>query len=166
MDIGVIGNGDCWYACDVERMMRETGCDAVMIGRPAIRNPWLFRQAMELRAGTEVYSPSGADLADWLEETKRVYQAHFTKKMAVVGRLKEILRYLARTIDDDKAFLRVVLRAPDADDVTRVFRDRFASLAPEEIDLGPEPRFHLERSGSALTAPQVHEAPGRCAAAS
>lgn len=42
--IPVVANGDVRTAADVERVKRHTGCDAVMIGRAAIGNPWIFQR--------------------------------------------------------------------------------------------------------------------------
>ncbi|MBI3360577.1 MAG: tRNA dihydrouridine synthase DusB [Chloroflexi bacterium] len=42
--IPVVGNGDVRCAADIERLKRATGCDAVMIGRAAIGNPWIFQR--------------------------------------------------------------------------------------------------------------------------
>lgn len=48
VSIPVIGNGDIKTAEDAKRMLVETGCDAVMIGRGALANPWIFQQVAEL----------------------------------------------------------------------------------------------------------------------
>ena len=46
VNIPVIGNGDIWSAAQALGMLEETGCDAVMIGRASLGNPWIFTQAV------------------------------------------------------------------------------------------------------------------------
>ena len=48
ISIPVIGNGDVKTAQDVLDMMKQTGCDGVMVGRAALGNPWFFNEAVSL----------------------------------------------------------------------------------------------------------------------
>jgi len=61
LSIPVIGNGDVTTADDAVRMFAETGCDGVMIGRGATRNPWIFRQVAARLSGGELPEPTLAD---------------------------------------------------------------------------------------------------------
>ncbi|WP_406476067.1 tRNA dihydrouridine synthase DusB [Streptomyces platensis] len=52
-EIPVLGNGDIWSAEDARRMMRETGCDGVVVGRGCLGRPWLFGDLVAAFEGTE-----------------------------------------------------------------------------------------------------------------
>jgi nifR3 family TIM-barrel protein len=51
--VPVFGNGDVREPADALAMMRATGCDGVLIGRAATKNPWIFRQTADLMAGRQ-----------------------------------------------------------------------------------------------------------------
>jgi tRNA-dihydrouridine synthase len=81
--IPVIGNGDVRTPEEAVRMLRSTGCDGVMIGRGATRNPWIFRQtAGALAAGARGGSGNGAGSgeplpAPTLEDRRALVLGHF-----------------------------------------------------------------------------------------
>lgn len=55
--IPVLGNGDIWEAEDALRMMRQTGCDGVIVGRGCLGRPWLFRDLADVFDGREPEDP-------------------------------------------------------------------------------------------------------------
>src|SRR5712691_5521229 len=57
VNIPVLGNGDIWEADDALRMMRETACDGVIVGRGCLGRPWLFRDLADVFNGREPADP-------------------------------------------------------------------------------------------------------------
>lgn len=70
VSIPVIGNGDIAEPQDVLQMLEQTGCDAVMVGRAALGNPWFFKQASALLQGTAVSEPT-------IQERVELCKRHF-----------------------------------------------------------------------------------------
>jgi nifR3 family TIM-barrel protein len=70
VDIPVLGNGDIWEASDALRMMAETGCDGVVIGRGCLGRPWLFRDLAALFTGDPLPEPPS------LFEVSRMVRRH------------------------------------------------------------------------------------------
>ena len=67
LSIPVVGSGDLFTPEDCLRMLRETGCDGIMIARGALGNPWIFRQLQELQL-TGRYTPvSRSERADTID---------------------------------------------------------------------------------------------------
>src|SRR5919201_5465909 len=67
--IPVLGNGDIWEAEDALRMMRQTRCDGVIVGRGCLGRPWLFRDLADVFDGREPADPP--NFGDVLEITFR-----------------------------------------------------------------------------------------------
>lgn len=70
LSIPVIGNGDVREPEDALRLLAATGCDGVMVGRGATRNPWIFRQIAARMGGSGVTEPT-------LEERRDLVLGHF-----------------------------------------------------------------------------------------
>ncbi len=90
--IPVIGNGDVIDGETARRMMEETGCDGVMIGRAAKGNPWIFREvAAYLESGTEIPPPEP-------EEVKAAILRHADLQVKYKGEyigIREMRKHIA-----------------------------------------------------------------------
>ncbi|MFG2191547.1 tRNA dihydrouridine synthase DusB [Streptomyces sp. NPDC048639] len=121
-EIPVLGNGDIWSAGDALRMMRETGCDGVVVGRGCLGRPWLFGDLVSAFDGTGDYAaPTLKEVAvvmlrhaqllgEWLEDEARgvidfrKHVAWYTKGFAVGSEMRKKLA-VASSLDELDALL-------------------------------------------------------------
>jgi nifR3 family TIM-barrel protein len=91
VSIPVIGNGDVYTAHDAKRMLEETGCEGVMIGRAIQGNPWIFREASQyLLTGLLPPRPS-------FEERKAIMIRHLNDMVRLLGEntgIREMRKHL------------------------------------------------------------------------
>jgi tRNA-dihydrouridine synthase len=145
--VPVVGNGDCWYAIDALELWRATSCAAVMIGRPALRNPWIFRQLDELCRGRTPYAPSGADVVAHLSEVAdRLERTLGRTRRGPLGPLKEHVTWLLRALPNGHDPMQRALRAPSPVEVLEAVASDLGSLPPTALDLDAHGAFRLERT--------------------
>lgn len=77
--IPVIGNGDIWLPPDALKMVKQTSCDAVMVGRGALGNPWIFQGINQLLAGAE------ADYIPDIMQRYKIIEKHWATEASLCG---------------------------------------------------------------------------------
>ena len=95
VNIPVIGNGDVLTCYDAKRMLDETGCDAVMIGRGVLGNPWLIRDCVNyLEDGTESSEVSPKEKIEMLRRHFDMLVQDKSEKSAVLEIRTHALWYI------------------------------------------------------------------------
>jgi nifR3 family TIM-barrel protein len=110
--IPVIGNGDIVTPEDAVRMVDETDCDAVMIGRTASSNPWIFRQIRQyLESGTYDH-PTEPQRYDIM----RTYYSMLCDRAApdIVGKMKQFATYFTHGVRNGSKLRVEIYKATEA----------------------------------------------------
>ncbi|HEY8996059.1 MAG TPA: tRNA-dihydrouridine synthase family protein [Lacunisphaera sp.] len=133
----VLANGNVTSAAKAAEVLSETGAAGVMIGRHAIRNPWIFRQCRERLAGgpaslraatpggsvsqptaagqetnpTKIFQPTLTDVREYIERLYRETQAPGIPESAHVAKMKKYLNFVGQSVDAEGRFLHDMRRA-------------------------------------------------------
>lgn len=105
--IPVIGNGDIMDSASAKKMFAETGCDAVMIARAGVGQPWLFEQIHQELLGNVFVPPSLAEIGEiFLAHIRGLIELENEKSAVLQSR--SLGKYYARNYFDRVAFLQAI----------------------------------------------------------
>lgn len=106
----VLANGNIGSHLDAEAVTKETGVQGHMLGRGAIRNPWLFDQIRQHFRGEPVRQPTAAERLDYIAELYEAVTTPCTRELDQVNRIKKHLNFFGDGLDDPPGFLNEMRR--------------------------------------------------------
>ncbi|MBU5674187.1 tRNA dihydrouridine synthase DusB [Paenibacillus brevis] len=134
VSIPVIGNGDVSTPEDAKRMLEETGCDGVMIGRGALGNPWMLYRTVEyLKTGVLLPEPEA-------EEKIRIAILHMDRLAALKGEhvaVKEMRKHLAWYLKGLKGAARIkdaIMEETRRDKMVRILEEFVAGQDHKNLE--------------------------------
>ena len=133
----VLANGNVYSAHKAAEVLRTTGARGLMIGRGAIRNPWLFRQIREQQRGEAVFIPRGTDVLAYVRALYEAVCSPAARESAQVQKMKKYLNYLGVGVDPAGQFLHQVRRVATTADLFRVCEEFLGHDRPMPLEPFP-----------------------------
>ncbi len=118
--VPVIGNGDVNGPIAADRMLRETGCDAVMIGRASQGNPWLL-QAIVSRWNNAGSAGPQPGWTDYLKTATGHVEAFMRRKPRAIGHCRMLLTWYSKGCPDSSKFRGQLADLENAEDMLNSF---------------------------------------------
>ena len=111
VNIPVIGNGDVKTPMDAKRMLEYTGCDAVMIGRAALGNPWIFKECKEyLENNNLIEPPTNLEKLAMIRKHYNLLKEDKNEKLALLEIRTHALAYL-KGMKESKVYKEKICKA-------------------------------------------------------
>lgn len=126
--IPVIGNGDATSATEVLRLFAETGCDGVMVGRAAVKNPWIFRQVLQLVHQGHFAEPTLQERLDLMRHHFSEIRATSPREGLALHRIKSFLGKYTFGIPGAHALRAALNTSKDCDALLDAFEAWVAKL--------------------------------------
>ena len=127
--IPVIGNGDIRSPGDAGAMLAVTRCDAIMIGRMAASNPWIFRQIAQYNATGSYDRPADRDRYEMI----RTYFQMLVEEdiPGAVGKMKQFASWFTHGVPNGATLRKAVYEARDAGQILAAVDEFFAPIIAE-----------------------------------
>jgi tRNA-dihydrouridine synthase B len=107
----ILANGNIYSAEKADEVLRITGARGLMIGRGAIRNPWLFDQIRQFQRGERLFTPRGRDVLKYLRDLyEATTPAMDFRESAQVQKMKKYTNFIGVGVDPEGRFLHEIRR--------------------------------------------------------
>jgi tRNA-dihydrouridine synthase len=110
MPCPVLANGNVHSVQTADEILRRTGARGLMIGRGAIRNPWLFHQIRQHLRGEVVFVPRGLDVLTYVRALYEAVCSPDVNEAAQVQKMKKYMNYLGLGVEPAGQFLHQIRR--------------------------------------------------------
>ncbi len=135
----VLANGNVWGADQALEVLAETGARGLMIGRGAIRNPWLFTQIRQRRRGEVATLPAGRAVLDYVRALWEAEATADAPEASQVQRMKKFMNFIGEGMEDAATFLHDIRRATTREEFFRICEaamdhDRPMALEPAALE--------------------------------
>ena len=138
----VLANGNVYSANKAESVLKDTGASGLMIGRGAIRNPWIFRQIRQQRNAEAPVIPTGWDVLTYLRKLYEITHPPGLSEKSQVQKIKKYINYIGLGIEPSGDFLRRIRRAQTESEFFTICEDHLQHDEPmplEPMDLNLKP---------------------------
>lgn len=133
----VVANGNVHSAGKAAEVLRLTGARGLMIGRGAIRNPWLFTQIRQHLSGEPVFVPRGVDVLGYLGALYEAVCSPGIRESSQVQKMKKYLNYIGLGVDADGRFLHQIRRVGTRAEFFRVCEEFLGHDRPMPLEPFP-----------------------------
>ena len=130
VSIPVIGNGDVTRPQQVQEMKQLTGCNGVMIGRGAMGNPWIFKQAKQLAQGEAVSDPSMRERLEIMARHLELYEESLSGQQKLSG-IRSRLMWYSKGLRGSSRLRAALSGCRDLERMIKSCEDFFATLENE-----------------------------------
>ena len=135
----VLANGNISTPDGAEAVLAETGARGLMIGRGAVRNPWIFAQIRERLAGQPITLPRGRDILKYIQDLYATVCDPMVPEPKGVQKIKKYANFIGMGINLD--FLHAVRRVESKDDFFALCREHLDHNEPMKLLPVPEKIF-------------------------
>jgi tRNA-dihydrouridine synthase B len=116
----VLANGNIYSAGKAAEVLRLTGARGLMIGRGAIRNPWLFHQIRQHQRGEPVFVPMGHDVLRYVRDLFDIVRPAEAPEKLHVQKMKKYMNFVGLGVDQAGSFLHQIRRVTTEAEFFRV----------------------------------------------